>query len=523
MAASHNLPQFPDSDKSHISKSGVLTLHGFGIRVRMQAGHLEIEDGVGPDRRKIRLSRVGHRLKRLVCIGEDGFVTLSALKWLSDVGASFAMLDRIGKVRVVTGPTSASETRLRRAQALALGNGQAVAISRELIATKLTGQENLVRDKLREPDSANVIADLLHRLPKAESIEAIRSLEAQAAAKYWNAWCYLPVVFPRSDVGRVPSHWLRFGTRQSPLTGSPRLSVNPANSLLNYTNALAESECRLAASACGLDPGIGFLHTDTANRDSLALDLIETIRPAIEAWLLDWLMREPLRRADFIEGSDGNCRVSSRLCSKLSETAATWGKLVAPWAEYVVHSLLASRGSEVKSVRGFKTPLTQNHRREAKGALSRQLKLPKAEHSCRGCGQIISTGNNHCANCAVEVSREKMREIAKQGRVASKTIESRSRLAETQRRQAIARWRWQPSNQPDWLTDETYSDQILPRLLNVTLPEIASALAVSIPYASDIRRGRRRPHPRHWKTLAQLVGVSAISHSWADIMSYAQR
>ena len=66
-------------------------------------------------------------------------------------------------------------------------------------------------------------------------------------------------------------------------------------------NALAESECRLAASACGLDPGIGFLHTDTANRDSLALDLIEPIRPAIEAWLLDWLMREPLRRADFFE------------------------------------------------------------------------------------------------------------------------------------------------------------------------------------------------------------------------------
>src|SRR5262245_58729466 len=83
----------------------------------------------------------------------------------------------------------------------------------------------------------------------------------------------------------VPNHWLSFGTRHSPLTGGPRLAVNPANALLNYTNAVAESECRLAASACGLDPGLGFLHTDTANRDSLALDLIETIRPAIEAWL----------------------------------------------------------------------------------------------------------------------------------------------------------------------------------------------------------------------------------------------
>ena len=51
MAASDNLPQFPNSYKSAISKSGVLTIYGFGVRVRMQSGHLEIEDGVGEERR----------------------------------------------------------------------------------------------------------------------------------------------------------------------------------------------------------------------------------------------------------------------------------------------------------------------------------------------------------------------------------------------------------------------------------------------------------------------------------------
>src|SRR6266481_6853163 len=137
MAASHNVPQSFRSSKSPISKNGVLTIHGFGVRVRMQSGHLETEDGIGPDRRKCRLPRVGHGLKRLVCISEDGFVTLSALRWLSDVGASFVMLDRLGKVRVVTGPTSSSEARLRRAQALALGNGAGLRIARELITAKL--------------------------------------------------------------------------------------------------------------------------------------------------------------------------------------------------------------------------------------------------------------------------------------------------------------------------------------------------------------------------------------------------
>src|SRR6184192_2854569 len=108
MATSLNVPQSLISRKSAISKSGVLTIHGFGVRVRKQSGHLEIEDGIGPERRTIRLPRVGHRLKRLVCISEDGFVTLSALKWLGDQQASFIMLDRSGIVSLVTGPTAPS-------------------------------------------------------------------------------------------------------------------------------------------------------------------------------------------------------------------------------------------------------------------------------------------------------------------------------------------------------------------------------------------------------------------------------
>src|SRR5438132_1412921 len=93
MAASHTLSH--SLAIPQISKLGVLTLYGYGIRITMQAGHLQIEDGIGPDRRKFRLPRVNHRLKRLVCIGDDGFITLAALRWLSDVGASFQSYFRV--------------------------------------------------------------------------------------------------------------------------------------------------------------------------------------------------------------------------------------------------------------------------------------------------------------------------------------------------------------------------------------------------------------------------------------------
>src|SRR5271165_6238478 len=155
MAALQTVSQLPSSRKSPITKSGVLTLSGFGVRVRIQSGHLEIEDGVGVERRKIRLRRVGHGLKRLVIIGNDGFVSLGALQWLADQDASLTFLDRRGKVLFVTGPTTPSDARLRRAQALAVQNGTALEISRELISAKLTGQENLVRETLNATATAD--------------------------------------------------------------------------------------------------------------------------------------------------------------------------------------------------------------------------------------------------------------------------------------------------------------------------------------------------------------------------------
>src|SRR5215467_14186649 len=123
MAASIFLQQEVTPRKSPINKSGVLTIRGFNVRLRMQSGHLEIEDGAGVDRRCFRLPRVGHGLKRLICLSEDGFCTLAALNWLSEIGVPCVLLNKHGKVRFVTGPTAASDSRLHRSQALAISSG----------------------------------------------------------------------------------------------------------------------------------------------------------------------------------------------------------------------------------------------------------------------------------------------------------------------------------------------------------------------------------------------------------------
>jgi CRISPR-associated endonuclease Cas1 len=504
MAASHTLPH------SHaIRKSGVLVLNGYGIRVQVNAGHLLLHDGIADERRTIRLPRVNHGLKRLVMIGSDGFITLEALHWISDVGAAFVMLDRRGKVLAVTGPVSSSDAKLRRSQALALGNGTALKVSRELISQKLAGQELLARDMLHDTATADAIARFRDELPNAESIEVVRLIEAQAARCYWQSWSDIPICWPRKDERRVPEHWKRFNSRVSPLTHGPRLAANPPNALLNFLYALLESESRLSAAAMGLDPGIGLLHVDTPNRDSLACDLMEVCRPKVDAFVLNWLQSEPLCKSDFWEDRDGNCRLVSALAIKLAQTSHTWSKLVAPVAEYVAQELWASISKPASTLARqlIATRLTQRNKREVKGSDVPGVKQPKPEHVCNGCGKPIRAERNHCANCAVDGATERLVAAARMGRVAASSPEARAKHVASRRRHAEACSAWDPSSQPAWLTSEVFLKQIQPQLANVATSAIRSRIGVSRWYAGRIREGYR-PHPRHWLALAGLVGLS---------------
>jgi CRISPR-associated endonuclease Cas1 len=500
-----------ESPSSFAPRHGVVTLHGYGIKVRVDRGHLAFEDGVGADRRRARLPRVGHGLKRLVVIGSDGFVSLSALRWLADQDAAFVMLERDGGVLATTGPVRSSDARHRRAQAVATQSGKALEISRELIFQKLEGQERVARHKLGNNDIADAIAGFREDLPTANTTNQLRLLESQAGAAYWSAWHDLPVMFPKSERRRVPEHWRTFGTRKSPLSGSPRLAATPANAMMNYCYSLLEAEARLAAAALGLDPGLGVMHTDLPARDSLACDLMEPVRPQVDAYLLDWILRTPLKREWFFEQRDGNCRLMASLCARLSETAPTWARAVAPLAEWVAHALWSGM-KKAPSDHAPAARLTQNRRSLSKGGMGVVTSKPikPVERLCRTCGVVLKDGDQHCPECAKPELRKRMQEVAKVGRAVTHTPTAQSLRSATRRRQAAALSAWKPEDQPAWLTEAVYAEKIQPALTGFPVSAIESALAVSHPYATDVRSGKRRPHPRHWRALAKLVGLDSL-------------
>jgi CRISPR-associated endonuclease Cas1 len=515
MAAHKTLPQLPQSLNSNVDllipRHGVVTLYGYGIQVRVDRGHLFLEDGIGADRRCCRLPRVSHGLKRLVVIGSDGMVSLAALRWLADQDVSLSMLERDGKVLAVTGPVRPSDAKLRRAQALAHSSGAALLITRELISQKLIGQEQVARNKLLDDATAAKIAQFRSDVPAADSIATIRLIEAQAALAYWSAWRTLPINFPKNDLRRVPDHWRTFGARISPLTGSPRLAANPPNAILNYLYAILESESRLAAAALGLDPGLGVLHVDAGNRDSLALDLLEPVRPQVDAYVLDWITRQPFRREWFFEQRNGNARLMASLAERLAETAPTWGRAVAPVAEWVAQALWSPPSRSANKKHFVPTRLTQRRRTKGRGRKMKALAnpVPRRVKICEVCG-AEGVQNRFCPSCAVEVSREHMAQVAMMGHAQPRTKRIKARISKALSEHAVANTWWSPSSLPAWLNEECYVQRIQPRLRTIKVREISEAMHVSKPYAALIRAGRRRPHPRHWEALTKLVGVSAV-------------
>jgi hypothetical protein len=101
-----------------------------------------------------------------------------------------------------------------------------------------------------------------------------------------------------------------------------------------------------------------------------------------------------------------------------------------------------------------------------------------------------------------------MAEVAHVGRQVARTPKVKARVSRLLSGHAVANTWWNPADMPGWLTEEYYSKEIERRLKLLTVHEIANAIKVSHAYAAIVRAGKRRPHPRHWQAMADLVGVT---------------
>ncbi|MFN0153438.1 MAG: CRISPR-associated endonuclease Cas1 [Gaiella sp.] len=494
-------------------KGDVLVVDGHGVTLAVDRGRLVARDGAGQHRQERSFGKVTHGLGRVVVLGGTGTVSLAALRWLRDQGVPLITLDEDGQP-LCTSSATVEDARLYRQQALAPHTPAGLTVARYLLGEKLRGQLALASQLTGSNDIVATIADELERLEHATEIDELLSCEREAALAYWSGWAPIPVRFGPGGIERVPEHWQQFTQRHSPLTSAPRAAVNPANAILNYLYALLEAEARIACHTVGLSPTLGIVHVDYRHRDSFCLDLIEAVRPEVDRYLLALLRGRVFRTDDFYETRRGGCRILAPLTHTLAATTVEWAQLLAPVCEHVAAHLADTPGSRIT---GLPTPLSGHNHHEAREPRRRRARpgvprsAARAPRTCARCGGDLPHQKRvYCPPCEALFRQEQKAQAgsptpiegarARKGTDTSHGAEAAERRAATNiaRKRAVREWDQEYGKLIDL---SVFERDVLPLIQNVPLSRLQRATGLSLRYVSQIRRGEKTPHPRHWAAI----------------------
>src|SRR6266545_720078 len=376
------------------SRSGVLFVSGFGTSLRVDRGLLCVRSGQGRSIVEGRFSRVSRPpIRRLVVFGKGGFTTWEALQWLDGIGASFVNLSLSGRlIASSAGELGPDQPALRRAQVQAADSDVGLEVVRYLLGAKLEGQRDVLCSFApRAGEAIDEVAEATEQVAIAPTVREALVAEAHAAAVYWKVWSRLTLKSSRGAQVSLPEHWRNAGDRRSPLSGSPRLAATPVAAMLNYLYALAEFECRLSLLAVGLDPGLGWAHKDASYRDSAALDLLESLRPQVDAHVASLMAERTFSRREFVELPSGQVRLTRSLARDLATSTLPWWEQTAgQLAEHVGGMIAASATTPIRtpgrSTRGSHGKGRSTLGRRTAPSLARTTRITPA---CRMCGVVL--------------------------------------------------------------------------------------------------------------------------------------
>lgn len=191
---------------------------------------------------------------------------------------------------------------LRRAQYRAADDpNQSCRIARTMIFGKIyNGRWSVERTRrdhaLRvDAERLKVVSDqmkaLLPQILQVGDLEQLRGLEGVAANAYFGG-------FEEMILGDQNTFAFDKRSRRPPL--------NPTNALLSFVYSLLSYDCAAALESVGLDSYVGFLHRDRPGRSSLALDLMEELRPCVaDRFVLTLINNRILKEEDFVRQDNG--------------------------------------------------------------------------------------------------------------------------------------------------------------------------------------------------------------------------
>lgn len=242
-----------------------------------------------------------HTLQNIVSFSYSG-ASPALMGACAERGIGLAFCTPRGKFLARACGESSGNVLLRRKQYRVADDPESCcAVSRNMIFGKLGNCAASIRRTMRDhaPRVAECgldaavyqIRKLLPQVLAATDPEVLRGLEGVGASAYFG-------VFDHLLLSGKEDFFFRGRSRRPPL--------DRVNAMLSFAYSLLAHDCASALESVGLDSYVGFLHTDRPGRTSLALDLMEELRPCMaDRFVLTLVNNRMIRPEDFQTQSSG--------------------------------------------------------------------------------------------------------------------------------------------------------------------------------------------------------------------------
>lgn len=242
-----------------------------------------------------------HNLERIMTFGYTGASPALMGKCVKD-GIELVFMKSSGNFLArVEGEVNGNVLLRRQQYRFADDEEKSLDIAKNIICAKLFNSrwtlERTLRDHSLRIDTvkfshcSELLKNSVKAAMEAEDTDSLRGIEGEGAQIYFSVFNDM-ILQQKDDFSFV--------------TRNKRPPKDNVNALMSFAYSLATSMCASALEAVGLDPYVGFMHTDRPGRRSLALDLVEEFRaPLCDRFVITLINKKMITASDFEKREDG--------------------------------------------------------------------------------------------------------------------------------------------------------------------------------------------------------------------------
>jgi CRISPR-associated protein Cas1 len=242
-----------------------------------------------------------HNLESIVAFGYTG-ASPALMGYCADRNISIVFLTMNGRYLARVVGESKGNVVLRKIQYRISDNeSQSAKIARNFIIGKIYNQKWIVERMTRDypmridlgqfKEVSQYLTSIMTEVRISEDLEQLRGLEGQAALRYNS-------IFDRMILQQKENFYFHSRSRRPP--------QDNVNAMLSLAYTLLANDVASALEGVGLDAYVGFLHRDRPGRASLALDLMEELRPVYaDRFVITLINKKIVSKDDFVKKENG--------------------------------------------------------------------------------------------------------------------------------------------------------------------------------------------------------------------------